>query len=39
LIEAGDEIWIVGEKRRLLTIKRAQEAARVKEASDQGVKE
>jgi CPA2 family monovalent cation:H+ antiporter-2 len=39
LIEAGDEIWIVGEKRRLLTIKRAQEAARVKEAGDQGVKE
>lgn len=28
VIHAGDEVWIVGEKRRLLTIKRAEEAAR-----------
>ncbi|HEY1115309.1 MAG TPA: TrkA C-terminal domain-containing protein, partial [Chitinophagaceae bacterium] len=28
VFHAGDEVWIVGEKRRLLTIKRAEEAAR-----------
>jgi monovalent cation:H+ antiporter-2, CPA2 family len=28
VFHTGDEVWIVGEKRRLLTIKRAEEAAR-----------
>jgi CPA2 family monovalent cation:H+ antiporter-2 len=28
IFHAGDEVWIVGEKRRLLTIKRAEEVAR-----------
>lgn len=38
---AGDEVWIVGEKRRLLTIRRAEEAARKAEirAQDQTVSE
>lgn len=28
VFHAGDEVWVVGEKRRLLTIRRAEEAAR-----------
>jgi monovalent cation:H+ antiporter-2, CPA2 family len=34
VFHAGDEVWIVGEKRRLLTIKRAEEAARKAESRE-----